>query len=598
MAVSAGTAALQVVPTLAKTFSKDLVNQMAGPAVRGSDKAGKEHGRRFGSSFSGGLRTGIGPVRGILRGMGPQLAAAFGGAAIVGAIKSVTDEAREAAKVGRQTQAVLKATGGVANVSARDVDRLAGALMRKVAVDDDVIATGANMMLTFKNVRNEVGKGNNIFDQATAAAVDMTAAMNQGAVTTEGLQASSIRLGKALNDPLKGVTALTKVGVTFTQGQRDQIAAMVEAGDTMGAQRIILHELKTEFGGAAAAAVDPWQRVGVVMGEVKEQIGTALLPVMDRVAAWLAVKIPQAVAVLQEALRAAQVWWVRNKDAVMALAGVFADFYTPAVGDATGKTKDMSSTAEQLLGMIKGLMEGVLRAIQVWLWFERQIEHVISGVASFITATGHAVNAVDRLTGGTGHAGDSMVRFGEDLKNTARRELKAVEEQSKATQRAIDKLHGKNIKISATTSLQFTKTFTSVDWSHARQAAGRMATGGRVRGPGGPTSDQVPIWASAGEAVVPARLVPAVAPFLGAHGVPGFAQGGAVGVRNTNQAYSGVGRLMDRWGTVRLAALVKELVSGGGPAIQRALTWARGEVGKPYVWGGVGPGGYDCSGFM
>ena len=206
--------------------------------------------------------------------------------------------------------------------------------------------------------------------------------------------------------------------MTFTQGQKDQIAAMVEAGDTMGAQKIILHELKTEFGGAAKAAVDPWQRVGVVMGEVKEQIGTALLPVMDRVAAWLAVKIPQAVAVLQEALRAAQMWWVRNKDAVMALAGVFADFYTPAVGDATGKTKDMSSTAEQLLGMIKGLMEGVLRAIQVWLWFERQIEHVISGVASFITATGHAINAVDRLTGGTGHAGDSMVRFGEDLKNT------------------------------------------------------------------------------------------------------------------------------------------------------------------------------------
>ena len=388
------------------------------------------------------------------------------------------------------------------------------------------------------------------------------------------------------------------MGVTFTQGQKDQIAAMVEAGDTMGAQKIIFAELKTEFGGAAKAAVDPWQRVGVVMGEVKEQIGTALLPVMDRVAAWLAVKIPQAVEVLKEALRAAQVWWTATRTPSMALAGVFADFYTPAVGDATGKTKDMSSTAEQLLGMLKGLMEGVLRAIQVWLWFERQIEHVISGVASFITATGHAVNAVDRLTGGTGHAGDSMVRFGEDLKNTARRELKAVEEQSKATQRAIDKLHGKNIKISATTSLQFTKTFTSVDWSHARQAAGRMATGGMVHGPGGPTSDQVPIWASAGEAVVPARLVPAVAPFLGAHGVPGFAQGGAVGVRNTNQAYSGVGRLMDRWGTVRLAALVKELVSGGGPAIQRALAWARGEVGKPYVWGGVGPGGYDCSGFM
>jgi hypothetical protein len=37
---------------------------------------------------------------------------------------------------------------------------------------------------------------------------------------------------------------------------------------------------------------------------------------------------------------------------------------------------------------------------------------------------------------------------------------------------------------------------------------------------------------------------------------------------------------------------------GGGPGIQRALAFARSQVGKPYVWGGVGPGGYDCSGFM
>src|SRR5690606_21593576 len=32
----------------------------------------------------------------------------------------------------------------------------------------------------------------------------------------------------------------------------------------------------------------------------------------------------------------------------------------------------------------------------------------------------------------------------------------------------------------------------------------------------------------------------------------------------------------------------------GGPAIQRALRFARAQAGEPYGWGGVGPGGYDC----
>jgi hypothetical protein len=40
---------------------------------------------------------------------------------------------------------------------------------------------------------------------------------------------------------------------------------------------------------------------------------------------------------------------------------------------------------------------------------------------------------------------------------------------------------------------------------------------------------------------------------------------------------------------------------GGGltaAAISRAQSFARSQVGKPYLCGGVGPGGYDCSGFM
>lgn len=34
------------------------------------------------------------------------------------------------------------------------------------------------------------------------------------------------------------------------------------------------------------------------------------------------------------------------------------------------------------------------------------------------------------------------------------------------------------------------------------------------------------------------------------------------------------------------------------PAAARAISYARAQLGRPYVWGGVGPYGFDCSGLV
>lgn len=173
-------------------------------------------------------------------------AAGIGGLFVT--LRAGISEYTEASKVGAQTNAVIKSTGGVANVSARQVDALAESILKKSGIDDEAIKSGQNLLLTFKNIRNEAGAGNDIFNQTTQVLADMSTAMGQSTRT------SAIQLGKALNDPIKGLGSLARVGVQFTEGQKTMIKGMVEAGNTIGAQKVILQELNSQFGGSAEAA--------------------------------------------------------------------------------------------------------------------------------------------------------------------------------------------------------------------------------------------------------------------------------------------------------------------------------------------------------
>lgn len=239
---------------------------------RKADGAGRKTGG-FGKSFA----LLAGPIGAGIAAIG------LGGAALgkfTDFLGSSVAEARESEKVGKTTAQIIKATGGAAKVSAGQVGALAESLSEKAGVDDEVIQTGANMLLTFKNVRNEAGQGSAVFDRATAAAVDLSAS-GFGSVDS-----SAKMLGKALNDPLKGIGALGKAGVTFTQQQKDQIKVLMESGDVLGAQKIILGEVESQVGGVAAASATMGEKVKVSWDNLKEQVGTALLPALDKLGKW------------------------------------------------------------------------------------------------------------------------------------------------------------------------------------------------------------------------------------------------------------------------------------------------------------------------
>ena len=183
-----------------------------------------------------------------LKALGIAAVGALAGLAIVA--RAGWDEIAEGQKVMAQTGAVIESTGGIANVTATEVGDLATTLSHLSGVDDELIQRGENLLLTFKNVRNEVGQGNRVFDRATAAALDLSVA------GFGSLESTSKQLGKALNDPLKGLTALGRAGITFTAEQKKTIEGLVKTGRTLEAQKLILAEVESQVGGSAKAYGD------------------------------------------------------------------------------------------------------------------------------------------------------------------------------------------------------------------------------------------------------------------------------------------------------------------------------------------------------
>lgn len=286
--------------------------------------------------------------------------AAIAGAVVVdkaiGFAKSVIAQARESQKVTAQTAAVIKSTGGAANVSTKQVAELANAISRKTGIDHEQIQASANMLLTFKGLRNETGKGNDVFNQATKTVTDMSVALKEDG------KSASIQLGKALNDPIKGITALSRVGVTFTAQQKEQIKTLVASGNTLGAQKIILRELNSEFGGSAAAQATAGDKMRATWNEVKDQIGTALLPALDSIETFIATKVLPAIIKLITYLQA-------NWPAIMATirsvtAPVIAIFESLA-GFIERNRRVLVGLIPYVLAMV-GVVKTITIATKVW----------------------------------------------------------------------------------------------------------------------------------------------------------------------------------------------------------------------------------------
>lgn len=336
-----GWASLGIVPTLDRGFDSKLSRGLD-PAL---SRVGSASGKRFG---------------GIL-----GKAAVAGAAGIIGAgfaafsfAKDSLGEAREAQEVGATSVAILKSTAGAAKLTKREYDALTRTLMHKTAIDDEQIATGGNLLLTFKNVKRE-GKGlKDIFGRALAASLDLTAAK------FGSIESTSKQLGKALNDPVKGMSALGKAGVTFTADQQETIKSLVETGDLLGAQKIILKEVESQVGGTAEAQKTSAKELSVAWGNLKEEIGGALIPVVEDLADLMLKKGIPVGKDFSDWLKKDGIPQVKD---FAEKARPLAEEILPAVGDALGIVRDALSEAapyaEDLVGAFNDMPDWAKKAI-------------------------------------------------------------------------------------------------------------------------------------------------------------------------------------------------------------------------------------------
>ena len=262
------------------TTIAQLVVQLIGD-VSGYSKS-LESAKGMTNSFSASAISGLSAVGGTIV-AGGFAAAGIAAAGMGAGLLYATKQAMEMEDATADLRATLQSTNGIAGVSEEMALKLATGFQKTTKFTDDAVLSGENMLLTFTNI------GKDIFPMATEAMLNMATKMG-----TDAPQAA-IQLGKALNNPVEGMSALRRVGVAFTDEQVAMVEEMVKNGDLMGAQGVILKELETEFGGLAVAAGSTASgKLAILKNTVDdlfETVGGALLPALSSLGNMLATEL-------------------------------------------------------------------------------------------------------------------------------------------------------------------------------------------------------------------------------------------------------------------------------------------------------------------
>lgn len=162
--------------------------------------------------------------------------------AIAAGISKIATETANAQREQAQLAAVLRSTGEAAGWSREQLNKMADDLSKKSVFAAGDITNAQTRLLSYTGI---VGKQ---FPKAMQATIDMATRMGMT------VEQSAETIGRALDIPSQGLTALTRQGFRFTEAQKELVKEMEATGRTAEAQDIILKALESSYGGAAEAA--------------------------------------------------------------------------------------------------------------------------------------------------------------------------------------------------------------------------------------------------------------------------------------------------------------------------------------------------------
>lgn len=336
--------------------------------------------------------------------------------------KTAVTAAMESRDAIAAVNASLASMGDAAGRTSEQLQGLASGLMRQSLYDDDEILRKVTAnLLTFGKVSTDV------FDRAQAAAVDMSAKLGQD------LQSSAIQLGKALNDPVKGITALQRVGVSFTADQKALIQSMAETGRVADAQRLILAEVEKQFRGSAQAArdADPFAAMKQSFAEFQETVGGELLKAMPAITGAITALLEafnslspemQKVVVIGGVLAAALGPVLIGLGSIVSIAAPLIAGIGAVAGVISGFAAAAAASAPMIGGLIAALspilvpLAAVAAAVgAVYLAWKNwdKIKAVLSSVGSAVSGwwSGSVAPALSKAWEGVKRAGQMWVEF-------------------------------------------------------------------------------------------------------------------------------------------------------------------------------------------